>query len=148
MVKYREYLYVDGWANNTLIDFNDLKGLHLEKIEVLKNKNNTDVIVFYTTYKSFCMFHQQDCCEQVYIEDICGDIKLLNNTEIYDAYCSSNQDEKGDNTFTWTFYTIHTPKGSLIIRWYGESNGYYSETVGLVEGIVNPHEFKINRKWN
>lgn len=148
MNKQKEYLNIDGWVSDTPVDFSSLKGLHLEKIEVLKDKNNIDVIMFYTKDKTFCMYHQQDCCEQVHIEDICGNIKFLNNTEIYDAYCSSNKGKKEDNTFTWTFYTIHTPKGSLTIRWYGESNGYYSEIVSLIEGIVNPHEFKINKKWD
>lgn len=84
--------------------------------------------------KQFYMFHEQDCCESVSIEDICGNIDNLVGSPILMAeeeYSSENPPEdfcEDWGTFTWTFYKFATAKGYVTIRWYGESNGYYSET--------------------
>lgn len=78
-------------------------------------------------------YHEQDCCETVYIEDICGDPSCLVGSPIVEAEEVSNYEgpARGScvESYTWTFYRFATAKGAVTVRWYGESNGYYSEQV-------------------
>jgi hypothetical protein len=75
-------------------------------------------------------FHEQDCCEDVAIVDICGDLSDLVGAPITlaeEAVKTSEDDERGQ---TWTFYRF-AAKGHVTVRWLGESNGYYSESVDM-----------------
>lgn len=91
--------------------------------------------------EAYVMFHQEDCCESVTIDDICGDLQDLVGRPITVAREDTNSDSPRvdpqypdylDESFTWTFYNLATTKGVVTIRWYGTSNGYYSESVDIV----------------
>lgn len=105
-------------------------------------KREEESITFYLdNSKSIRMYHSQDCCESVYIEDINGDLDSLLFKPILqaDEKISTNEDSDpkldeygySDESFTWTFYTLANISSVVDIRWYGSSNGYYSERVDL-----------------
>jgi hypothetical protein len=112
----------------------DLIGKTLTSIE----KEN-DYIIFTTdTNEKYKMYHEQDCREGVQIEDIEGDLQKLIGNPILQAEKSTNSTDtfgKIENpySFTWTFYKLATIKEYVTIRWLGESNGYYSESVDFAK---------------
>lgn len=122
-----------GYYDN--VSFADLKGKTLVEI-----KADDESITFITsTGESYDMYHEQDCCESVRVESIVGDLKdLLGNTLLLAEEVSNadNNDYSGEyyDSYTWTFYKLATIKGYVDIRWLGESNGYYSESVSVNKG--------------
>lgn len=115
------------------LNFEYLKGKTLVKIEGMET--GSERIVFTcSSGDRFALFHSQDCCESVQVEDVCGDVKDLLDSPILLAEEVSNVEDdpkphKYAESWTWTFYKLSTIKGSVTIRWLGESNGYYSERV-------------------
>ena len=116
------------------MDINILDGKILTKIEIADDKSNIKFVCKYGS--KYLMHHYPDCCENVEVDEIIGDIKDLIDTPIIEAREETNSESNPEgvkkecqDSFTWTFYIFRTIKGSVTIRWYGESNGYYSESV-------------------
>lgn len=86
--------------------------------------------------KVFVFYHHQECCESVLIEEIIGDLNDLVGSPLIQAESVTKEgdalNEYGD-TITWTFLKFATIKGSVTVRWYGTSNGYYSESVDFCD---------------
>jgi len=108
------------------VPFESLKGKTFEKVTedgygvTLENK-----------LERFELRHDQECCEAVYIEDIAGELDDLVDSPILLAEETSDHGDQGQGSETWTFYKLSTIKGSVTIRFYGTSNGFYSETADL-----------------
>jgi len=101
-----------------------------------------DTLIFENSTDRFVFYHAQDCCESVYIESIVGDLEDLigepilraeESQDLFDIIKNADKDDDdfGDESYTWTFYKFATRKGYVDVRWYGSSNGYYSEGVSL-----------------
>lgn len=112
-----------------VVEFEDLLGRCLTSIDY----DDYSMRMYLTKDNYIEFYHEQDCCESVYINDICGDLEdligypLLEAEEVVQE--GSDEDRESFESCTWTFYKFRTVKGSVVIRWLGESNGYYSESV-------------------
>jgi hypothetical protein len=113
-------------------------------VQVTGSVGGYEMLFETATGERFMFAHQQDCCESVDINDIVGDLQdlcgepLLVAEEVKGA---TEPDEEHYESYTYTFYKFATRKGYVDVRWLGESNGYYSESVDLfVEGVVVPGE--------
>ena len=121
------------------VKFEELKGKVLVSATVSDYKDEMKFVT--TDGEIYTLYHAQDCCESVEIESIVGDLADLVGEEILMAEEAQNlfdliksavfeeEDEYGSHT--WTFYKLATRKGYVDIRWYGSSNGYYSEEVSF-----------------
>lgn len=128
---YSELEFTERFVTN----IEDLKGKIIKNIQV---SNSKDFIIFELDNKeAILMYHEQDCCESVYIDEIHGDLNNLIGSEILmvEEIEGESPSEVGSyvESYTWTFYKLATVKGYVTIRWFGESNGYYSESVDFAK---------------
>lgn len=81
----------------------------------------------------YVFYHDQDCCETVEIVDVIGELSDLVGDPILQAEEVVSHDQITGHEYsehgTWTFYKFATIKGSVTVRWLGESNGASSEEV-------------------
>lgn len=122
-------------------DFSELIGQTFTSVV-----NTGEAFILKNDEREYSIHHSQDCCESVYIDDVVGDLDDLTNTPITFATEEYNSDAPKSETYgegekahtyvdessTWSFYKLGTVKGWVDIKFYGSSNGYYSETADLV----------------
>lgn len=110
------------------MELTDTKGWIIESVSGLFKES--EKVTIECDKGTIVLIHYQDCCEQVFIEDFEGDPKALVGATIADfREDTSELDECPVGVSRHTFYNLITDKEDLMIRWYGESNGYYSISV-------------------
>lgn len=121
-----------------MADFKDLIG---KTFDVVRQIGEDEIRFERMDGHDFRLYHNQDCCESVYIESITGDLADLVGSPILVAEEATSDTRPADlpapqyedESQTWTFYKLATIKGYVDIRWHGSSNGYYSESVDFDE---------------
>jgi hypothetical protein len=114
---------------NTVKIFTQILGKTITQI------TDNGCLFIFSDGSQFRMIHHQDCCEDVSVHSIAGDLDWLIGKPLIVAEEVSNTPTISEELLnadayscTWTFYKFGTNNGVVSFHWYGESNGYYSET--------------------
>lgn len=101
--------------------------------KILKCIKTDESLTLITDLRTYEIYHEQECCEQVWLADV-GDLDLeeILNEELigFDRFVSKGK-VRNDDYGTFTFITVRTNKDSYQLRFCGTSNGYYSETARI-----------------
>jgi len=113
-------------------DFSKLVGKSFQQVVV----DDDSVTFVYAAFTGdiYTICHFDECCEDVYLEDVCGDIEDLIEEEILISELVTKEGDPLDpdhESNTWSFLKIGTRRGVVTFRWYGSSNGCYGESVGI-----------------
>lgn len=112
----------------------EIIGKTIKSVEQIDNSGD-EIIFTFEDDSQYRMYHEQDCCESVYIDDIEGDLQELVGYPLLLAEEATNglddTDEGCSESCTWTFYKFRNVSTTVVIKWLGTSNGYYSESVSF-----------------
>lgn len=119
------------------LDASALKG---KTITSISNLDDESIRFSTSDGKDYVMFHSQNCCESVMVHDIVGDLNSLVGNPLVVAREETSSVWPADvetreyvDSYTWTSYFFETATSKVRIRWLGESNGWYSESVQIEE---------------
>ena len=119
-------------------DVKEMLGKTLVKIDGME-RDSEKIIFTCSDGTQYVMYHDQDCCEWVRIEEVIGNVTdligypLMMSEDISETCEEPSVDYSMDDSHTWTWYKFATILGYVTVRWLGESNGYYSEDVVFIE---------------
>ena len=104
-----------------------LKGM---TITAVVYKEDNESLLIHLNNHVLEMIHHQDCCESVYLADVVGSFEDLIGYPLLEVSESIVNIESAEyESATASYYNFKTVKANVQLRWVGESNGYYSETV-------------------
>jgi hypothetical protein len=114
-------------------DISELVGKVLASVDGYAD--DSEEVVFTTTDGLVLhMYHEQDCCESVALTDIdaIGIKGIIGNViALAEKVEFSPPSSTYGESETWTFYKLGSQYQTIVMRWLGSSNGYYSEGVTI-----------------
>ena len=113
------------------MEFKDLIGETLEYVD--QDPELNEILLTTKSGRRIMIYHEQDCCERVRIVDTTGNWHDLIGKVIVEADKLSYRLSDWAESATQTILTFRVDDATIISRWIGESNGYYSERVDIKE---------------
>ncbi len=117
------------------VEFSDLVGEVLDAVDIDREENQ--ILLTTRSGRRFLVYHEQDCCETVAISGQDGNFGKLIGKPIVEArdFAVDTSEEAIDSSQTTTTLVFRVDDQTVISRWIGDSNGYYSESVDIAELI-------------
>lgn len=130
-------------AKGTNYDNSSIINQTITGVDISTYDNNDAVILYFENGHYFTMYHDRDCCESVELIDEDNDnyqsLRDLVGAKLLNIEAVSNEHETSEYTRElWTFYNLVTTKDIVQLRWFGSSNGYYSEEIYDKVGYCEP----------
>ena len=114
------------------VRFDVLVGEVLDAVDIDRKENQ--ILLTTRSGRRFLVYHEQECCEKVAIFGQDGSFdKLIGKpiVEARDIAVDTGDDELDSQTTTTLVFRVDDQ--TVISRWVGDSNGYYSERVDIAE---------------
>jgi hypothetical protein len=118
------------------VEFSDLVGEVLEAVDIDGGENQ--ILLTTRSGRKFLVYHEQDCCETVQIVGQDGNFDNLIGKPLIEARdfaVDTGETESDYDSQTTTTLVFRVDDQTVISRWIGDSNGYYSESVDIAELI-------------
>ena len=110
-----------------------MKITHIDMVD----GSDSDMLITLEGGIQLLIHHDQDCCEHVYYTGGDSHAILLNRDVLDIRVESSTLEKNGDwDSATENLVYFELSDGVEVLRWIGESNGYYSETIDI-EDVTN-----------
>ncbi len=117
------------------VKFDALVGEVLDAVDIDREENQ--ILLTTRSGRRFLVYHEQDCCETVAMHWQDGSFDKLIGKPIIEArdIAIDTSEEAIDSSQTTTTLIFRVDDQTVISRWIGDSNGYYSESVDIAELI-------------
>ena len=118
------------------VRFDVLVGEVLDAVDIDREKDQ--ILLTTRSGRKFLVYREQDCCETVAISGQDGSFdKLIGKPliEARDFAVDTGESESDYDSQTTTTLVFRVDDQTVISRWIGDSNGYYSESVDIAELI-------------